>query len=150
MLKEVETHKGACLTSPAVYDIYKEIAASNVRTVYTMNYSLAYSFYVFSKGSVSVEDVAWTDLTREKIEGLFQKIKMDPEVGIAYRYCGNKDWDPNWIRWLNREPQIFDFMKRLEIEDSTLDVLRYKDDRQTEYVLITQTGEKKGPAVTEK
>jgi hypothetical protein len=143
MLKEVETHKGACLTSPGVYDIYKEIAASNVRRIYTINYSLAYSFYVFSKGSVSFEDMAWTDLTREKIEGLFQKIKMDPELGIAYRYCGNKDWDPNWIRWLNREPQIFDFMKRLEIEGSTLTVVRCKDDRQTEYALITQTGEKK-------
>jgi hypothetical protein len=143
LLKEVEKHKGACLTSPGVYDIYKEIAASNVRTVYTINYSLAYSFYVFSKGSLSVEDVAWTDLTREKIEELFQKIRMDPGAAIAYRYCGTKDWDPDWIRWLNREPQVFDFKKRLEIEDSTLDVARFRDDRQTEYVLITRTGEKK-------
>jgi len=41
------------------------------------------------------------------------------EVGIVYRHCRNKDWDPNWIRWLNREPQVFDFMKRLQVEDST-------------------------------
>jgi hypothetical protein len=150
MLKEVETHKGACLTSPAVYDIYNEIAASNVRTIYTINYSLAYSFYVFSKGSVRVEDMAWTDLTRQKIEELFKKIKMDPGAAIAYRYCGTKDWDPDWIHWLNREPQIFDFTKRLEIEDSTLDVARFRDDRQTEYVLITPTGDKKGRAATEK
>jgi hypothetical protein len=136
MLKEIETHKGACLTSPAIYDIYKDIAASNVRTVYTINYSLAYSFYVFSKGSVSVEDVAWTDLTREKIEELFQKIKMDPKAAIACRHCGNNDWDPRWIRWLNREPQIFDIMRRLEIEGSTLTVVRSRDSRQTEFLLI--------------
>jgi hypothetical protein len=137
MLKAVEAHKGACLTSPAVYDIYKAIAASNVKTVYTINYSLAYSFYVFSKGSVRVEDVAWTDLTREKIEELFQKTKMDPKAAIACRYCGNNDWDPSWIRWLNREPQIFDIMRRLEIEGSTLTVVRSRDSRQTEFLLIT-------------
>jgi hypothetical protein len=137
MLNAVEAHKGACLTSPAVNDIYTEIAASNVKTVYAINYSLAYSFYVFSKGSVSIEDVAWTDLTREKIEELFQKIKMDPQAGITYRYCGNKDWDPNWIRWLNREPQIFDLMRRLQLEGSALNVVRRGDNRQTEFSLIT-------------
>jgi len=137
MLNAVEAHKGACLTSPAVNDIYKEIAASNVKTVYAINYSLAYSFYVFSKGSVSVEDVAWTDLTREKIEELFQRIKMDPKAGIAYRYCGNKDWDPNWILWLNREPQIFDLMRQLQLEGSALNVVRRGDSRQTEFSLIT-------------
>jgi hypothetical protein len=98
---------------------------------------LAYSFYVFSKGSVRVEDVAWTDLTREKIEELFQKTKMDPKAAIACRYCGNNDWDPSWIRWLNREPQIFDIMRRLETEGSTLNVVHRRDSRQTEFLLIT-------------
>ncbi len=137
MLNAVDAYKGACLTSPAVYDIYKAIAASNVKTVYTINYSLAYSFYVFSKGSVRVEDVAWTDLTREKIEELLQKIKLDPEAAIACRYCGSNDWDPSWIRWLNREPQIFDIMRRLETEGSTLNVVHRRDSRQTEFLLIT-------------
>jgi hypothetical protein len=150
LLQRIESYKGACITSTALYDAYGAIRASNLKTIYAVNYSLAFPIFVLSKGTIHVEDLAWSELTPEKIAELFGKVKTNSEVGIAYRYCGNKDWDPNWIHWLNREPQIFDFMKRLEIEGSTLDVLRYKDDRQTEYVLITQTGEKKGPAVTEK
>jgi hypothetical protein len=150
LLERIESNKGACITSMALYDAYGAVRASNVRTIYAVNYSLAFPIFVLSKGTIHVEDITWSELTPEKIEELFGKIKTNSEAGIVCRYCGNKDWDPNWTHWLNREPQIFDFMKRLEIGDSTLDVLHFRDDRQTEYVLITRTGDKKGRAVTEK
>lgn len=146
VLKGIESLKGVCVTSPAVNDIYEDIVKSNLKMIYALNYSLANPIYVFSKGTISANDLAWTDLSREKIEDLFQKIKADPEAAIAYRYCGDKSVESDWIEWLNREPQIFEFIKRLQPEIGSLRVDRYRDARQTEFVLIRRTDRGLAPA----
>lgn len=144
ILRRIERHKGVCMTSPALNDAYGMIKAGNIKMIYAVNYSLAYPIYVLSEGAIRVEDLAWTDLTQEKMGELFAKVRADPEVGIAYRYCGCKEGDASWIKWLNHDPQIFDFLKRLELERATLSVTSCRDDRQTEYVLISQR--KMGPS----
>jgi hypothetical protein len=138
LLRRTEAVKGACMMSPALNDLYGAIAASNTRVVYAVNYSLANPIYIFSKGSISCPDLAWIDLTAERIEELLQKVKRDPEAALVYRYCGNKVVEPQWIEWLNREPQILDFVGRLESEGGDVRAVRFRDERQAEFVLIRQ------------
>ncbi len=140
LLNRFETRKGMCLSSPAFYDFYAAIMASKVKKVYAVNYSLAYPIYVLSKGVIRVEDLAWTTLTREKITELFERIKSNPDAAIAYRYCACKDVDETWITWLNREPEIFELINRLKEDKENLSVMRCKDERQTELVLIRRSG----------
>ncbi len=135
-LRRIEAVKGTCVTSPALNDAYADIVSSKTRVVYAINYSLANPIYVFSKGSVHTEDLAWTDLTTEKIEGLLEKVKRNPEAAIAYRFCSDKTVESAWIGWLNREPQIFDLIKRLKLEGDKVSETRHYDNRQTEFVLV--------------
>jgi hypothetical protein len=146
-LRAIESLKGVCITSPAVNDLYEGVAKSNLKEVYALNYSLANPIYVFSKGTIRAHDLAWTDLNGEKIDDLFQKIKAGPEVAIAYRYCSDKSVEPHWIEWLNHEPRIFEFIRRLQLEAGNFRVDRYRDVRQTEFVLIRR-GDDPAPAVT--
>jgi hypothetical protein len=146
VLNGIQSLKGACMTSPAVNDIYEDAAKSNLKVIYALNYSLANPVYVFSKGTIRAEDLAWTDLSGEKVEELLQKIKADPEAAIAYRYCSDKRVEPRWIEWLNREPEIFEFIKRLQQEAGNLRVDRFRDARQSEFVLIRRGDRGDGPA----
>jgi len=75
----------------------------------------------------------------------FEKLKSDPEIGIAYRYCRCREADPGWLSWMNREPQINQFIKRLEAERADLNVIRIQDDRQTEFFVISRRGNGSGP-----
>jgi hypothetical protein len=87
---------------------------------------------------IKVEDLYWADLTQTRMDDWFRKIRSNPEIRIAYRFCQCKEADPGWLSWVNREPQIGEFAKRLEMERATLDVLSIKDDRQTEFFVISQ------------
>ncbi len=136
VLARIHAVKGVCTTSPGINEFYHRIARSNVRTVYTVNYSLAYPIYVYSRGSIQTEEMAWTDLTDENIEDALQRIESDPEAAIAYRYCGDKSVEPDWIQWLNREPGISEVIGKVKSEAENLTVTRDRDDRQTEFVLI--------------
>jgi hypothetical protein len=146
ILNRFEARKGVCMTSPAIYEAYRAVEASGVREIHALNYSLAYPLYLLAKGSVRVEDLAWTRLTGGKIDELFKKIEADPGAAIVYRFCGYKEVEGDWIRWLNREPEIFDFIRKLESEKDRVQVARCRDERQTEFVLIRRKGSAPGPA----
>lgn len=57
---------------------------------------------------------------------------------LTWFFCGCRDWNPDWIQWLNREPQISEFNRRLEREGANIRVVRRGDSRQTEFILITR------------
>jgi hypothetical protein len=136
VLQSVEKRKGVCLTSPAITDAYKALKAANVRMIYGVNYSIAFPIYVLSKGTIRAEELGFTDLTKEKIDELLNGVRKNSEAAIVYRFCGCKEGDPNWIRWLNRDPQIFELIKRIDSERSTLDIKTIRDGRNTDFVLI--------------
>jgi hypothetical protein len=138
VLKQFSSRKGVCLASPAFYNLYDSILRSKVKLVYAINYSMAYPIYVLSKGTVRVDEVAWTQLTPDKMEGLIRNVRTDPEAVIVYRYCGCKNSEPAWVEWLNRETELPAFIKRLGSEAGGLSTVRFRDDRQTEFVLISQ------------
>lgn len=140
VLKQLRSRKGVCIASPAFYDFYNSISKSNIKLVYAVNYSLAYPIYVLSKGTIPIEELAWTKLTPDKMEELIRKVKMDSGAAIAYRYCGCRDSESAWVQWLNREPELLDFIKRLEAEAGGLSMVRFRDDRQTEFVLVSRKG----------
>jgi hypothetical protein len=137
MLRQVEQRKGAAITSPAIYDLYGAIEKSNLRVIHAINYSLAAPIYVLSGGTVRTVDLTWTDLTRARIEELLAETEAHPNTGIICRFCEYRKWDPAWIQWLNREPQIFDFFNSLENAGKALNVVHCRDSRQTEFLLIT-------------
>jgi hypothetical protein len=137
LLHGMEIHKGVCLTSPAINDLYAAIQAAHVKSVYAVNYSVAYPIYVLSKGTIRVEEFCWQDMTQERIEELFNRLKTDPSGGILYRYCGCKVGDQEWIRWLNKSPQIGEVIKKAEQTASQLNRISCKDDSETEFVLLT-------------
>jgi hypothetical protein len=145
MLQRIESRKGACITSPALYDVFRAMKSANLRKIYVINYSLAYPIYVLSSGNIQVEDLYWADLTQKRMDEWFGKLRSNPGIGIAYRYCRCKEGDPSWLSWMNREPQINEFIKRLEVERATLNVMSIKDDRQTEFVIISQRGNGSDP-----
>jgi hypothetical protein len=140
LLKRIESRKGACITSPALYDAFRAIHSAHLRKIYAVNYSLAFPIYVLSGGRIQVEDLYWADLTQQRMDEWFARLKSDPQIGIAYRYCRCREADPGWLSWLNREPQINEFIKRLEAERAALNVISIKDDRQTEFFIISQSG----------
>jgi hypothetical protein len=139
ILQRIESRKGVCLTSPAITDAYKALRAANVKMIYGVNYSIAYPIYVLSKGTIRVEELAWTDLTKEKTDEMLNNVRSNPEVAMVYRFCGCKEGDPNWIRWLNRDPQIFELIKRVDSERSALDITTIRDERKTDFVLIRKS-----------
>jgi hypothetical protein len=145
MLRRIESRKGACITSPALYDVFRAMKSANLRKIYVINYSLAYPIYVLSGGNIQVEDLYWADLTQQRMDEWFEKLRSNPGIGIAYRYCSCMEGDPSWLSWMNREPQIYEFIKRLEVERATLNVMSIKDDRQTEFVVISQSGKGSDP-----
>jgi hypothetical protein len=100
-----------CITSPAVNDLYSALNASKVKIGYAINYSIAGPVYVLSEGVIRLEDLAWTALTQEKMNEMFRTIQADSGTGIVYRYCGCEEGDTDWIKWLNRSPEIFGFIK---------------------------------------
>jgi hypothetical protein len=136
VLRKIDHKKGACLTSPAITEVYHSLRAADIKMIYGVNYSLASPIYVLSKGTIRADELAWTDLTKDKIDEMLNRVRSDPEVGMVYRFCGCKEGDQNWIRWLNRDPQIFELIKRVEAEDSTLDVRTIRDERETRFVVI--------------
>jgi hypothetical protein len=136
LLRGIEEHGGVCQTSPALYDIYYDILNAGIGTVYAVNYSLADPIYVLSKGRIRTIEMAWTELTPDSVEEMIHAIETDPKIGIVYRYCGCTTSDQDWIRWLNRDPDLFAFIHRLEREGGTLEFVRRRDTRLTEFVLI--------------
>ncbi len=136
ILGKIDHRKGVCLTSPAITKAHGALRAANIKRIYGVNYSIAYPVYVLSKGAIRAEELAWTDLTKEKIEEMLNRVRLDPKMGMVYRFCGCKEGDQDWIRWLNRDPQIFDLMKRLESESATLDIDTIKDERETRFVIV--------------
>ncbi len=138
VLKRMGSRKGICMTSPAFYCLYDSIVRSRFRSVYAINYSMAYPIYVLSKGTVRVVELAWADLSNERVEELIRNVKRDPDAAIVYRYCACKDSEPTWIEWLNRETELPGLIKRLA--DPELRSVRFRDDRQTEFVLVSQKG----------
>ena len=140
LLKELRSHKGVCISSPAFYDLYNSILRSKVKRVYAVNYSIAFPIYVFSKGRIRVVELAWTQLTADRTEDLIRKVKADPDSVIAYRQCGCKQSEPAWVEWLNRESELPGFIKRLGQEGGELNTVRFHDARQTEFFLVSRKG----------
>ena len=136
ILRRIETHKGVCISSPSIMDLYRSIVALRLKTVYTFNYSLAYPIYVLSNGKIRVEELVWEPLTREKIDELFARIQADSGSGIVYRNCGSKEVDRERVGWYNREPEAFQFISRVETGKDNLAVVRHRDLRETEFVLV--------------
>jgi hypothetical protein len=141
LLRRVESRQGVCLTSPALYDACRAMEAADMKMIYAVNYSMAWPIYVLSKGAIQTEDLTWSDLTPEKTEELLQKIRANPRAGLAYRFCGCKEGDAGWIQWLNRDPQIFEFIKRVESERAALSMETRSDRRKTDFVLIRRRDE---------
>ena len=137
LVRRMEDNKGICLTSAAINEAYAAIQAAHVKSVYAVNYSLAYPIYVLSNGSLKVEEFCWKDLTQERIDELFAKLKSDPDGAILYRYCGCKTGEASWIQYLNKDPQISDFIKRVNQESRGLNHTSLKDAYQTEFVVLT-------------
>lgn len=141
LLKRIENLRGTCLTSPSLYDAYRIVQASNIRTLTSINYSVAEPIYVLSKGRIRGESLAWTDLTPEKVTKLLDAVRDNPDAGITYRYCRTRDWDPGWIQWLNHEPGIGEFFNQLEKRKEMLRIEKTLDSRQTEFGTIVRAGE---------
>jgi hypothetical protein len=139
-LKQYGNRKGVCIASPAFYDLYRSILRSHIRRVYAINYSIAFPIYVLSKGKVRVEDLAFAQLTQEKVKELIRDVKQDPDAVIVYRYCGCRDSEPTWVEWLNRETELPAFINCLGNEAGKIGVIRFHDSRQTEFIMISQKG----------
>ncbi len=136
LLRGIEDHRGVCQTSPAIFDIYGEIANAGIDRIYAVNYSLACPVYVLSKGKIKVVEMTWTELTPELMEEVIREVQSDPKTAIVYRYCECAAADQEWIRWLNRDPEIFAWIHRLERETGALEFLRRRDARLTEFTLV--------------
>ena len=139
VLRWIESRKGVCLTSPAITEAYEALKAANVKMIYGLSYSIAQPIYVLSKGTIRVEELGFTDLTKEKIDELLKNVRENSEAAIVYRFCGCKEGDPNWIRWLNRDPPIVEFIRRVDSEHSSLDIKTIRDGRKTDFVLIRKS-----------
>jgi hypothetical protein len=137
MLRRIDAYKGMSITSPAIYDVYQAMQRQNLQEIHAVNYSLDTPIYVLSKGSIRVEDLTWTELTAAKIEELLGKIQANPQSGILYRYCGSREWDPEWMKWLNRETEIQRLNAMAERLHPQIQIVRCADKRQTEFVLIS-------------
>ena len=140
ILKLIEERKGVCMTSPALLDASNAMKSANIELLYGLNYSLAWPIYVLSGGDIKVRDLAFTDLA-EWMDEIFKNVKEKPGTAIAYRYCGCKEENAEWIQRLNKSPQLSEFLQRLEKERPSLDLLTIKDDRLTEFVMITRRRE---------
>jgi len=136
ILQEIESRKGVCITSPVITDVYENLRVANIRKIFGITYSIAYPIYVLSKGSIRVDELAWTDLTEEKIDEMLNMVKENSEVAIVYRSCGHKEESAKWIGWLNHEPQIFELIKRVDSEIPKLDIQIISDERAADFVLI--------------
>jgi hypothetical protein len=139
VLRQIKSRKGVCLTSPAITDVYKALRAAGIEKIYGINYSIAFPIYVLSKGKIRAEELAWNDLTDEKIGELLDSVKENSETAMVYRFCGCKEGSRDWIRWLNREPQIFDLIERVDWERSAFDIKTVRDNRATDFVLIRKS-----------
>jgi len=136
ILQKIENKKGVCITSPAITDVYENLRAANITKIFGINYAIAYPVYVLSKGSIRADELAWTDLTNEKIDEMLDRVKENSEVAIVYRSCGHKEESAKWISWLNHEPQIFELIKRVDSETPRLDIQIISDERAADFVLI--------------
>ena len=136
ILQKIENKKGVCVTSPAITDVYESLRAAGIKKIFGINYSIANPVYVLSKGSIRTDELAWTDLSEVKIDEMLETLKEDSEVAMVYRLCGHKEESTKWISWLNHEPQIFELIKRVDSENSGLDIQVISDERATDFVLI--------------
>jgi hypothetical protein len=139
VLRSIDTHEGACITSPAINDLYEAVSERQLTSVHAINYSMAYPLYVLARGDVSVSDLTWTTLSLPQIDDLVEQMSTDPRVGIVYRYCGGNDGDPKWIQWLNRAPDVSAFIARVKRQGTSLSVSRFTDHRHTEFVLVSRS-----------
>ena len=141
VLERIVQKKGVCVTSPAITDVYESLKATGIRKIFGVNYAIAYPVYVMSKGQIRVDELAWTDLSEEKIDEMLNTVNANPEVAIVYRLCGHKEESADWVSWLNHEPQVFDLIERVEAESDGLDIQVISDERATDYTLIHRPGE---------
>jgi hypothetical protein len=138
ILNQFRSWKGVCISSPAFYNLYDSIVRSKIKTVYAINYSIAYPIYVLSKGAIRVDDLAFAPITSDKLEELVRNVQADPDSVIIYRNCGCKNSEPQWVEWLNRENELPAVIKRMEDGSNGFRAARFQDKRQTEYVVISQ------------
>lgn len=139
VLQKIENRKGVCITSPAITDVYENLRATDTRKIYGINYAIAYPVYVLSKGSIRADELAWTDLSKEKIDEMLGTVKENSDVAIVYRLCGHKEESAKWVSWLNHEPQVFDLIKQVDSELPSLDIQIIDGGRATEFVLIRKS-----------
>ncbi len=140
VMRQYGSRKGVCIASTAFYDLYHSILRSHIIQVYAINYSIGYPIYVLSKGEVRVDDLAFAQLTPEKVKELIWNVKQDPDAAIVYRHCGCRDSEPQWVGWLNRDAELPAFIKSLGNEAGEIGAVRFWDNRQTEFVVISQKG----------
>ncbi|HXT70247.1 MAG TPA: hypothetical protein VN700_10860 [Vicinamibacterales bacterium] len=136
MVRRFDAMKGIGMTSPALYEIYQATDAAHPDRVVTLNYSLGSPLFVLSNARFRTHDLAWTALTATYQDELLDDVEKNESTAIVYRLCRDTRGDGDWIRWQNREPEIFDFIKRVEARAEKLSVTRVTDNRQTEFVLI--------------
>ena len=141
VLERIVQKKGVCVTSPAITDVYESLKATGIRKIFGVNYAIAYPVYVMSKGQIRVDELAWTDLSEEKIDEMLNTVDANPEVAIVYRLCGHKEESADWVSWLNHEPQVFDLIERVEAESDGLDIQVISDEKATDYILIHRPGQ---------
>ncbi|MBN1570061.1 MAG: hypothetical protein JXA73_19615 [Acidobacteria bacterium] len=120
----------------AITEVCEFLKAANIKKIYGVNYSIAYPIYVLSKGKIRVEELGFSELNGTQIDELLSSVKKDPETAIVYRLCGCKEGDPNWISWLNHDPQIYALIRSVESQRSSLDLKTIRDSRRTEFVVI--------------
>lgn len=107
--------------------------------IYAINYSMAYPIYVLSKGTVQVEELCWQNLDSRVSAKLIQSVKTIPFSAILYRKCLAIDGRPGNIDWLNKEPQLTEFIDRIRAEGDALESTSVRDEAGTEFVLITDS-----------
>jgi hypothetical protein len=135
-MERIENTKGVCITSPAITEVYENLSATGIEKIFGVNYAIANPVYVMSKGRIRADEMAWTDLSEDKINQMLKAVKENSEVAIVYRMCGHKEQSQKSISWLNHEPQVFDLIDRVEAEGAGLDVQVISDGRATDYYLV--------------
>lgn len=136
LLELQEQEKGFVLTSLGLYHLERELESRGARKVFCLNYSLCNPLYVLSGGRLTVVDMTWAKFSDALLSRTFEDTYHGKDTFIVYRHSYYKEWDQDWIRWLNRgSTYMFARMPTLVLPAPAKD-LQYPDGRATVFGLL--------------
>lgn len=106
MLWNIDTNKGAVLTSMAIYDLNKKLELLGAKKVYALNFSLSAPVYYLSNGQIKTVNLTWDSLDSKGLNKYISEVVSKDDTYLIARKSDNYYWSKDWIDWLNRDKEL--------------------------------------------